>query len=169
MKTIYCDLDGVLADYNSEKERLIGIIRRDGESYIENRDYKKIVQHLDYSTLNVLPRGVALLKALHKLKDSYRFKLKLLGSTGGPQWHRKARNQKLLWLERNGLKEQFDKIIFVPGWKLKEKFSNKNSLLIDDSQRNIEIFKKSNGSGILYSEDGTLEHIIGYVKEFLEK
>ena len=164
MKKIFFDLDGVLADYNSQKKKLIQEFLKENKTYNEKKDYKAIASQIDYSVLDVLNDGKRLLEFL----ESYPIKCKIyvLGSTGNMKWHAKAKQQKMQWLKNKALLPKFNKVYLVPGRKLKAKFAKPDRLLIDDLRSNIDEFIGAGGHGILYTDYKSVEtELIKFLEE----
>ena len=109
-----------------------------------------------------------LIKKIYELKNKYDFKIGILGSTGREENHVEFERQKRGWLETQGLLNYLDSkhIVFVPGKKLKSRYANPTSILIDDTPVNVDNFKKGGGHGILHQNNSkTLEKL----KEVLEE
>lgn len=96
-----------------------------------------------------------LIKKINDLKSKYDFKIGILGSTGREENHVEFERQKREWLKKQGLLKYLDSeyIIFVPGKKLKSRYANHNSILIDDTPVNIENFNNNGGHGILHQNN----------------
>ena len=171
LKTIYFDLDGVLADFFGRIKQLKpdGISLQDYTQEVFEKNTKlskEFWNQMDYSTLGVLAPGVKLLKWVVAQKEKEaNIKIVILGSTGSKKFHARSKAQKLEWLKTNDLKKYFDELIFVPGKSHKRKYANSKSFLIDDTKINIEQFIEDGGSALLYKNYTTTKKAI---QKFLE-
>ena len=170
-KTVWFDLDGVLADFFGRVKQLKpeGMSLSDYTAEVFEKKTKltrDFWNQMDYSTLELLPPGLKLLKwTVAQKKNNPHLKIAVLGSTGGKKFHARSKAQKLEWLKTNGLHELFDKIVFVPGKKHKREYAEANSFLIDDTPINIEQFVEDGGQGIVYKN---YSKTLAALKKFLE-
>jgi FMN phosphatase YigB (HAD superfamily) len=166
-KTVYFDMDGVLVDFDAGVKELCGnlSLKQFKQKVFIDKDpeyAKPFWDQFDFSGLKQLPSGIKILKFL-KDKD---VKIAILSSTGGPKHHEKTKASKSKWLRDNKLKELFDKIVFVPGAKLKKNYAAPNTFLIDDLKSNVTEFKEAGGRAILHKNYRTT---MKFLKKFLEE
>lgn len=156
--TIYCDMDGVLCDFEQRFEQFTGLSPNEYRSQktIElGSEQKADEQFWDIIDNQVgvrfwvgipwMPDGEELWKYIKKYKPT------LLSS---PSRSESSRLGKRLWVRNN-----------LPGTKLilaraaeKQKYSGPNSILIDDREDNIQQWKSRNGIGILFK---STQQVIG--------
>ncbi len=147
---IFCDMDGVLVDFDKEFERNHGVlpyqmpreklwqIVLDTENYWLNlpklKDADKLVQHLNKHGFQIL--------------------------TGLPAYgYDKAEKEKRLWMKKYYGKE--DGVICCLS-KDKQNFGKPKDILIDDRAPNIERWEEMGGIGILHT---SAEETIRKLKE----
>ena len=81
----------------------------------------------------------------------------ILSSSASEKRDPQIRPQKMEWLEKNNI--EFPAII-VPGKRHKKDYSNKNTLLIDDTGVNIDQWRREGGIGILHTDAQTTINIL---------
>jgi hypothetical protein len=136
---IYCDMDGVLADFESGYEKLTGIDLR-GE-FKKGDDFWVPISKAGvgfWAGLKWMPDGKELWDYLHP------FTPKLLSA---PSRDESSRIGKHVWVKNN-----------IPGTKLilryakqKQELATPDSILIDDRQVNIDQWEAAGGIGILHT------------------
>lgn len=159
-------MDGVLSDFEKRYLELFD------ESCMEAREKKKM-KHVDgykhfrdhwiefinnwhFATLDWFPKGKELLQFVEGLK---KVEVRILTSSGGDEFHNDVSKQKIKWLQ-----DRFIDIpaIVVPGKRFKKLYATSYSLLVDDTEKNVEGFIENGGNAILYTPDRfdeTLEKI----------
>lgn len=147
---IYLDLDGVVADFEKRYEELFGMkpskVKKDREKYFWD-NWSAFVKGNNFESLDKLPDADVLLTYLKSLYDKG-VKIKILSSSGGPKHHEEVVPQKMKWLQRNGINYP---AYIVNGAKLKASYATSRSILIDDTDKNIEQFEENCGIGILHT------------------
>jgi hypothetical protein len=168
---IYCDMDGVLTDF---EKRFYEMVQKEGPKYYSKQELEGIQRpkHFEkklgekefwkfideyiglkfWTGMDWMPQG----KELWNFISPY--KPKILSS---PSQHNSSRLGKRLWV-----KEHIDnqpEVIFRFG-DSKADFSNKNSILIDDKPSNLAAWKAKGGIAI-ECKDGNTEAVIGKLKE----
>ncbi len=135
---IYCDLDGVLADFD---KGISNIFNGKKPEQLNREEMWKGVTSQEknggfFASLNWAPGGKTLWKELMKLKKSGLVNVKVL--TGIPRYNMKgryktnkrwAKNQKKQWCRKN---LGYDIEVITCFTSDKHKWSNKKSILIDD-------------------------------------
>lgn len=140
----FLDLDGVLIDFIGGYKKLSG---KTPKSY-QDVDWKIIESGgVDFwANLEWLPSGKELWKALKEFKPT------ILSS---PSRHKDSRVGKRIWVRR-----ELGKSVPLILESQKEKYADKNSILIDDLHNNIKKFKEMGGLGILHkSNEETLNQL----------
>lgn len=153
---IYCDMDGVLCDFDAQFEHYYGIAPREYAKQKGEMILKKAVNDVGekyWSQMPWMPGGQELWEYIS------RYNVKILSS---PSTFEFAKQGKLKWISEN-LNPKPSEIIFEQtGNKhnvLKGKPYNeiRNSILIDDYFRNIAPWKETGGIGITHkSSQGTI-------------
>jgi 5'(3')-deoxyribonucleotidase len=139
--TIYCDLDGVLTDFNGDYKILTGIdISNESHTHKNNKEFFEPIDKAGknfWSKMNWTKDGKVLWNYIKKYNPE------LLSA---PTRENSSRVGKMEWVEKE-----------LPGVHLilrsasnKKEFANKNSILIDDRPSNIEDWKENGGIGILH-------------------
>lgn len=146
---IYCDMDGVLCDFDK------GILEIDGittvDDLIEGDPVLDMWVHIDkvggceefYKNLDWLPDGEILWDYLKTMKN-----VEILSSLGGSNPDMEgAKKGKIAWLKKNKIDIPQH---FAEGAKFKQKWANPNAILIDDYERNIDQWRKAGGIAIYF-------------------
>ena len=168
---LYCDMDGVLTDF---EKRFITLLRKEGPKYyskatiaqvtrpkhfekIEGQEefWKFIDQHIGlefWSEMPWMPNGKALWDCIQPYGP------KLLTS---PSRDNTSRLGKRLWVKENLVPAP--EVIFRFG-DAKSDFANENSILIDDKPSNLRAFA-SNGGIAIECKDGDISSVINELKQ----
>jgi 5'(3')-deoxyribonucleotidase len=168
---IYCDMDGVLTDF---EKRFVTLLQQEGPKYyskatiaqvtrpkhfdkLEGTEefWKFIDQHIGlefWSDMPWMPQGQVLWDFIQPYRP------KLLTS---PSEDNTSRLGKRLWV-RNHLTPA-PEVIFRFG-DAKSDFANENSILIDDKPSNLEAFASKGGISI-ECKDGDVSSVIQQLKE----
>ena len=150
---IFCDMDGVLADFDAGFKSKFGVLPAD----VSRRKMWKCVLIVENYWLN-----------LPKMKDAddlfnYLNRIGFTILTGvPPEDYARAELEKRMWMKKNYNKEQ-DVICCLS--KDKHKYLNKGDILIDDLPKNINKWEKKGGIGILHnSAEATIDKLktLGY-------
>lgn len=146
MKNIYLDMDGVIADFDKRYVELFNITTKQAE-----RDKKwvqffdKFIQDRHFATLDLMPEARELMEYL----KGTGIPITILSSTSSEKRHDEIRPQKMEWLKK--YKIDFP-VILVPGARLKKDYATPDSILIDDTSKNIDDWRREGGVGILYED-----------------
>jgi len=146
---IYCDMDGVLVDFESGYEKLTGIDLK-GEYRPGVEDFWKPIEQAGvkyWASLKWMPDG----KQLWGYIKQYSPEL-----LSAPSKSESSKIGKYVWVKNN-----------LPGTKLilryasrKKELANPESILIDDRQVNIDQWEAAGGIGILHtSADNTISQL----------
>lgn len=146
---IFCDLDGVLADFVKGVQGLIS--NYDDTEYQSSAKYRKEM----WGAINKYRKeGGQLWAELDTMPDAYelwnyiqKYSPEILTATGNPQYG--AGEQKIEWFADN-----FDimtKINLVRKSADKANFAAPNHILIDDMTKSINPWTKAGGIGILHT------------------
>lgn len=137
---IYCDLDGVLADFNKAFQRLTGKLPHE----VERKELWTTINNtpLYWYQLDKMPDADVLLSFLNK--SPYQI-LTGLPASG----YDKAEVEKRAWV-----KDKIDENLHVICCLSKDKpvYCQKGDILIDDYPSNIRAWEKAGGIGILHTD-----------------
>ena len=145
--TIYCDLDGVLVDFEKGYEEAIG---KPFSEAGEGPEFWEPIHKMGASfwiKLKWMPDGHTLWKYINKYNPI------LLSA---PSKEESSKIGKRVW-KKNNLPDT--KLILTPA-RFKQKYSGENKILIDDREDNIQQWKDKGGIGILHtSAADTIEQL----------
>jgi FMN phosphatase YigB (HAD superfamily) len=148
--TIFCDMDGVLCDFESRFEHFTGLSpdqyrekakREYGEKKVDERFWDIIDHQIGLRFWRGMPwmsEGKELWNYIKPYKPT------LLTA---PSWHNSSKEGKQLWVDDH---TPGTPIIFKQADK-KSDLSGPNKILIDDREDTIMNWKHKNGIGILYT------------------
>jgi hypothetical protein len=147
--TIYCDMDGVLVDFDRGYQELTGITTQQADSNGVEAFWAPLSKAgaSFWITLKWMPDGKQLWSYIKKYNP-------LLLSA--PSREESSKLGKRVWVKRE-----------LPGVKLilksaerKQEYANANSILIDDREKNITQWKAAGGIGILHtSANNTIKQL----------
>jgi hypothetical protein len=138
--TIYCDMDGVLVDFDQGYKDLTGMSTKEADAQGKEAFWNPIAKAgaSFWIKLKWMPDGQQLWDYINKYNPS------LLSA---PSKEESSKIGKRVWVKRN-----------LPGAKLilrpasqKQQFSGENKILIDDRADNIEQWRNKGGIGILHT------------------
>jgi hypothetical protein len=143
---IYLDMDGVIADFDKRYKARYKMLPREAEEHKEfDKFFTQFIADGEFADLDLMPDAVELLDFLKGLKVP----TEILSSSASEKRDPHIRPQKMEWLKNNNI--EFPAII-VPGKRHKKDYSNANSILIDDTQVNIDQWRREGGIGILHTD-----------------
>ena len=156
---IYCDLDGVLVDFYGRASEIMFSKGLDYHDTYENNPklfWKTIADHKDFwYNLDWLPDGMQLWKHIKSHKPHI--------LTGIPHSDKNATPGKEYWIKKN-LGIQNKKRVHIVLSKDKQNYADENSILIDDSERNIKQWIRAGGIGILhFTTEKTIKKLNDYI------
>jgi len=157
--TIYCDMDGVLADFEARFEHFVGLSPDEYRKEIAKKYGEKQVDKMFWDLIDTqigvrFWRGIPWMPGGQQLWDYIKkFNPDLLSA---PSYEESSKIGKHLWVKRN-----------IPGTKLilrsaerKQEFATPDSILIDDRTDNIERWRNAGGVGILHiTADDTIKEL----------
>lgn len=151
IKQIYCDLDGVLVDFDKRIEELTGVptdkISDDGIIW---KAVSK--QHNFWETLEWMPDGKSLWQVLQIIVGE-RNELVLKVLTGTPSSKKyEAEVGKITWVRRELQKDGPWVDVFMSMSKSKFLYAHPSHLLIDDREKNINEWRAAGGVAIHHKD-----------------
>lgn len=145
IKTIYLDMDGVIADFEKRYKELYQIEPRQAE---KKKQFYKFFEHFidtkQFATLEMMPQAEQLISFLQSID----IPTKILSSTASQEKYDLIAPQKEEWLDTHGI--NFERI-FVPGKSLKYKYADSESLIIDDTVSVIDDWRRAGGHAIWHN------------------
>ena len=154
---IYLDMDGVIADFNKRYKELYKIEPKDADTYKTfDKFFTMFIAEKQFAKLDLMPDAMELINYLRSLS----IPTEILSSTSSEKRDAEIREQKIDWLNKHNIEFLVN---LVPGKRFKRDFSNKNSLLIDDTPQNIDQWRSEGGIGILHTDTITT---IGILKMY---
>ena len=163
IKTIYLDMDGVLADFEKDYLDHTGITIEEAR---EQRPRKEFYRHwndfISAGRFAELPKYEGCDELLSFVRG-LDIVLEILSSSGGPGRHMDVINQKNIWLKKHGISYKSN---IVPGARYKKDYAYPSTLLIDDTEKNYTSFIEAGGHAILHiSAEDTIKKLEGIVGE----
>jgi hypothetical protein len=145
--TIYCDLDGVLVDFDRGYKELTGKLPKDAGDGPEFWNPIHKAGAAFWIKLKWMSDGKELWNYIEQYKPT------LLSA---PSQEESSRIGKRVW-RKNTLPDT--KMILTPA-RFKQKYSGENNILIDDREDNIQQWKDKGGIGILHtSTENTIKQL----------
>lgn len=160
---IYCDQDGVLADFDARFEHFAGILPKEYEEravrqYGEKKGKEKFWSFIDEEIGLRFWRGIPWMPEGRELWDYIQQYNPIILTA--PSQNDVSRQGKKLWVQDNiGSNTP---MIFKPA-KYKHDYSGPGKILIDDRLDTILRWKSKNGIGILY--EGDTKKVINELKK----
>jgi len=143
---IYLDLDGVIANFNKKYKEMFGIPPSVAEKDKKFEPYfNEFIAKQAFANLDLMPDAINLMNYLRKTG----IPIEILSSTASEKRDADIRPQKMKWLKDHGI--EFP-VILVPGARLKQQYAEPDALLIDDTSKNIDQWRREGGIGILYTD-----------------
>lgn len=138
---IYCDMDGVLCDFDKRFEQFGGTSPQEYESKYGTKKFWELINKIGsqfWEKIPWMPEGKKLWNYIKKYNPI------LLSS---PSSHPSSRYGKRLWAQENtsGTK------LILASRENKQEYSGKNKILIDDRADNINEWNTKGGIGILFT------------------
>jgi hypothetical protein len=153
---IYCDMDGVLTDFESRFDHFSGMHPQEYEKKFGTPAFWELIDNKIgvrfWVGMDWMPQGQKLWDFISKYKPD------LLTS---PSRNNNSRLGKNLWV-RNHLNPK-PKVIFAYS-KDKQRKANENSILIDDKKSNINEWAAAGGIAIR-CKNGNVDHVIEQLKK----
>lgn len=148
--TIFCDMDGVLCDFDSRFKQYGGMSPKEYESKYNGDKFWELITKIGYKFWSEMPWMIDG-KKLWSYIEKYNPIL-----LSAPSSHSSSRYGKRLWVEHN-----------IPNHKLilsdrskKQNYSKKNRILIDDRDDTISEWNLKGGIGILHTNaDDTIKQL----------
>lgn len=160
MKTIYLDMDGVLADFDSY------YFRNGRKSFIFEEFRNEVMYNQLFSHLPEMPRYDEFISGVYDIAQKYGYDVQICSSVHSlePEMKSRAMSQKTHWLKTHGLPNI--KKNFTERKSQKADYASRDSILIDDSLECVSYFREAGGEAICHKEvSSTLKILEQIVKE----
>jgi hypothetical protein len=141
---IYLDMDGVIANFEKRYLELFGVTPANTRNNKEfGGFFDKFIEDGHFATLELMPDAMQLVMALRNALPP----TQILSSTANTKRHKEISEQKIVWLENQGI--DFGRNL-VPGKELKKKYARTDTLIIDDTESVIDDWRAAGGVAILH-------------------
>lgn len=138
-------MDGVIANFEKRYKELFQTMpARDDKSSRFNKNFDEFIDTKQFETLEMMPQAEQLISFLKSID----IPTKILSSTASETRHDSIAPQKEKWLKEHNI--QFEPI-FVPGKRLKYKYANNESLIIDDTVSVVDDWRRAGGHAIWHN------------------
>lgn len=146
IEKLYLDMDGVLTNFEQRWAEIFGgppEVVRNRKNF--SNEWPEFVAQRQFETLEWFPGGQKLLRYVRTLNAP----IEILSSSGGQKFHEEVKEQKTVWLKKQGIAYKTN---IVPGRKFKAEYAKPNVVLIDDTKQIIDSFNDAGGIGILHRD-----------------
>jgi len=148
MRTIFCDMDGVLSDFVAGYKYIVGRtpdeVRSTKEKGLYSMYWDTFLDADGFTRLPMMIDAFPLIDYLDKL-DKKKFNVCILSSAGGFHRQSEVAEQKNKWLSLHDIDWP---VVIVPGRRYKAGFARPNDIIIDDTRDVITDFQLHGGIGI---------------------
>jgi len=163
MATIYLDMDGVVADFDSIVVEIIGHRHEPNVRYPDDQWHKILAYQRLYRDLPLCKDARLLVTQVLYIANKYKMDVKFLSAI--------PKNNDFPWAPYDKVNWAQKYFPMIPVWlgpysQDKQKYSKPGEILIDDRKINIEQWNKKGGFGILHQGDA--DNTITKLKKFLE-
>ena len=165
MKTIYLDMDGVVADFDGYVDSILGIKTKPGVRFSQE-DWRKIRDYDNriYLAVEVLPSAKQLVDVVKLLALEYNYNIKFLTAVPKENDLGWAFWDKMTWAGKNfpGIP-----VWFGPYSKDKAQHYKPGDILIDDRMSNIVDWQEVGGQAILHDHTNC-EFTVNTLQQFVK-
>ena len=141
VKTIYLDMDGVIANFERRYTELYGQISEQVRRSVFRDNFKHFIETEQFATLELMDDARELISYLESLD----IPTEILSSTAYDEVYATISMQKSRWLTTHNVTFKGN---FVPGKRHKYKWARPGAIIIDDTFSVIEDWEKAGGIAI---------------------
>lgn len=165
-KTLYLDMDGVVADWNKGAREIVGYATSDPKQVYPDHDWEKIKQHEHfYLELDRLPLADELVDLARKFRDDLGWGLRFLTAIPHLNDMPMAFSDKVRWAEKY---YPDIPVTFGPYSRDKHHHAKAGDILIDDRKDNCQDWEKAGGKAI-HVDSTNLKKTIQTLEEIYKK
>jgi 5'(3')-deoxyribonucleotidase len=153
-KTIYIDMDGVVADWESLAKEVLGTQPRDINGRWPDYEWQKVkaIEHFYYK-LNTMPRADELMALARRFRDELGWRLYMLTALPHDDSHPEAAADKYEWMY-----ERWPDVPVRLGPYSHDKWrhASPGDILVDDRPSNIQEWQEAGGVAVHVTSDYAL-------------
>lgn len=153
LNTIFIDMDGVTTDFDKQFEKIVGVAPQFANRNDHYKNFSKFVREKGFQNAPLMPNAKTLIKSLVDISREHNVRLQYLTSDGSMREFRsQVMLQKMNWLHKHGLWLGEGNFLLSHGWRGKSDHASALTLLIDDTDRNVQHFTEHGGNAVLYKD-----------------
>ena len=157
--TLFLDMDGVLANFESKYEEMFDVQMNKITEDIWESNWQQWVESKTFEKLDWFKGARELIDFAVDLKKTGQIdRLEILSASGGQPHHDEVARQKKAWLKGRGLFNHFDAVNIVESGKKKGEYAHDRSILVDDTYYVVHNFRDHGGIGLLH--DGRVDDMV---------
>ena len=153
IRKIYLDMDGVIADFTRGYRELNNMEPREAEKNKKfDHFFDEFIAAGKFASLDLMSDARQLITYLNHLYLNHSIPTEILSSTANQERYEEISKQKNIWLQKQGISFKPN---YVPGKRLKYKYAQPDTIIIDDTLSVIEDWRKAGGIAIWHKDATT--------------
>lgn len=146
-------MDGVIADFTKGYRELNNMEPREAEKNKKfDHFFDEFIAAGKFANLDPMSDARQLITYLNHLYMNHSIPTEILSSTANQERYDEISKQKNIWLQKQGISFKPN---YVPGKRLKYKFAQPDTIIIDDTLSVIEDWRKAGGIAIWHKDAAT--------------